>query len=74
MLNTLLDLGVSDSLLIAHYLRRFNYVSQAIDGAGWEHPLVQEKTKAMFERMDDRLVARHPKLSGKRKTFFGICC
>ncbi len=70
MLSTLLDLGASDSLLMAHYLRGFNYVSQAIDEAGWKHPLVQKKTKEMFARMDDSLVAKHPKLSGKRKAFF----
>lgn len=70
MLDIMIDLKASDLLLMAHYLRGFNYVSQAIDEAGWECPLVQEKTRGLFSRMNDDLVARHPKLSGRRKRFF----
>lgn len=70
MLDTMLELKASDSLLMAHYLRGFNYVSQAIDEVGWEHPLVQQKTRNMFDSMSDNLVARHPKLSGRRKRFY----
>lgn len=71
MLAVLERLGVTDErIVMAHYLRGFNYTFGAIFDDGWDNPVVQAKTREVFSRMDPELVARIPNLAPHRKHFF----
>ena len=57
-------------VLEAHYMRGFNYVQGAIFDDGWDNPLVKERTRAMFLKMDPQIVMGMPTLNPRRKQFF----
>ena len=64
-------IGVVDSgVLSAHIMRGFMYVEGAIHDDGWNNPLVQEKAREVFRRMDQDLVLHSPLLSKRRKKLY----
>lgn len=71
MFDIINKIGITDSRIIAsHYLRGVNYVMGGIYDDGWDTPLVQVKTKEVFNLMDPTVVLSHPKISSKNKKFF----
>lgn len=71
MLEVINRLGITDErILMAHYLRGFNYVYGAIHDDGWETELVQERTHEVFSKMKSDLVLRMPNLAPHRKKLF----
>ena len=57
-------------VLESHYMRGFNYVQGAIFDDGWDNPLVKERTRQLFSKMDPEIVMGLPKLNPRRKKFF----
>ncbi len=57
-------------ILEAHYLRGFNYADGAIYDDGPDNPVVIQKTKEIFSRMDPEIVYWHPKLRDRRKKYY----
>ena len=71
MLGVIERLGVTDErIIMAHYVRGFNYTFGAIHDDGWDNPVVRRGTREVFSRMDPDLVARIPDLSPQRRRFF----
>lgn len=64
-------LGVTDErILAAHYMRGFNYVFGAIHDDGVVNPIVEEKTKEVFARMDPDIVFTMDILAERRRKYF----
>lgn len=57
-------------VLESHYMRGFNYVQGAIFDDGWDNPLVKERTRELFLKMNPQIVMSMPKLNPHRKQFF----
>ena len=71
MLSVIKRLNITDErIVMAHYVRGFNYVYGAIHDDGWDTKLVQEKTHEVFSKMSPELVARIPNLPPHRKRFY----
>lgn len=71
MMDVIERLGVTDErVIMAHYIRGFNYVNGAIYDDGWDNPVVQKRTREVFARMDPELVARIPELAPHRKELY----
>lgn len=71
MLGVLERLGVTDErIVMAHYVRGFNYTFGAIHDDGWDNPVVRRGAREVFSRMDPDLVARIPNLSPYRRRFY----
>lgn len=71
MMGVLERLSITDErILMAHYLRGFNYAFGAIYDDGWDNPIVRERTREIFSMMRPELVAQIPNLAPHRKEFF----
>lgn len=71
MMRILEDLDVNDrNILEAHYVRGLNYVFGAICDDGWDNPIVQSKTREIFEMMDESIIAACPKMNRHKKRLF----
>lgn len=64
-----LDLDCPE-LLSAHYYRGFNNAVQIIRQVGLQRKGLEVLVRDMFSRMDDDIVAGHPKLGRKYKRFY----
>ncbi len=57
MTDMLKQMGVTDKgIWQAHTVRAFNYVKGAIADDGWDNPVVQAKTREVFERIPEEYV------------------
>lgn len=64
-------LGITDEgILKAHYLRGFRYVYGAFYDDGRDNPIVQEKTREVFDMMDPALVATMETVPLDRRRYF----
>lgn len=71
MLDVIERLGITDEkILKSHYLRGFNYTFGAIHDDGVENPIVKEKTKELFSRMDPNIVFKMDILSQRRREYY----
>lgn len=71
MTEILEELGVTDEgVWCAHALRGFNYVNGAILDDGWDNPVVQRKTRELFDHLPERYVLGCDKLAVSKKRFY----
>ncbi|WP_165054772.1 MULTISPECIES: glycosyltransferase [unclassified Adlercreutzia] len=71
MMRILDELGIDDrGVLEAHHVRGFDYVAGAIYDDGWGNPLVQSKTREVFEMMDESIVVECPRINMRKKRLF----
>lgn len=71
MTDVLDELGVKDrNILEAHYLRGFNYAFGAVYDDGIKNPIVDEKIKEVFGRMDPDVVFSIEILPARRRKYF----
>ncbi len=71
MTDMLKQMGVTDKgIWQAHAVRAFNYVNGAIIDDGWENPVVQAKTREVFEHIPQEYVVGCDKIALPKKRFY----